>query len=343
METTFQRRPTLRDVALAAGVSTKTVSRVLNEEKGVSGGLIERVEQAIASLRYLPDERARNLRRIESKPSSIGFALRDVSNPFFSGILRGLDDAARAHDCLVLSGSSDDDPLREQQLIETFLQRRVGGIIVAPCSDDVSPFGSDIFRDIPILFVDCEPAEHNNDVVRTDHFGGSRAMTQLLIDHGHRRLGFFGDDPSMFSARLRYDGFMSRVDDGGIDINAEHVVRKSAPPAEWYETFMELFQAGETPTAIVTAQNFITMGAVRALHELGLHHQIALVGFDDVDFGDVVTPGISVLAQRPRELGWRAGELLFKRLSGLSKPPVRMIIDGTLILRGSGEIPPPTD
>ena len=340
MPTSFRRRPTLRDVALAAGVSIKTVSRVVNDEKGVSADLVERVDKAIASLRYLPDERARNLRRFESKPSSIGFALRDVSNPFFSAILRGLEDTARAHGCLVLSGSSDDDPRREQQLIETFLQRRVGGVVVVPCGDDIGPLGSDVFRDIPLVFVDCEPALHHNDVVRTDHFGGARAMTRLLLEHGHCRIGFFGDDPGIFSARLRFDGFALGLEEQGLCVPLEYVVRGSRSPVEWYETMIEVFRASDAPTAILTAQNFVTMGAVRALHELGLQNRIALVGFDDVELSDVVRPGISVLAQQPRELGRRAGELLFRRLAGFTEPPVSVILEGTLIRRGSGEIRP---
>lgn len=194
------RRPTMRDVAEAAGVSLKTVSRVVNHEDGVSQDLAQRVGTAVASLRYVPDERARNLRQTESRATSIGFSLVDVSNPFFSAVLRGLEEVARAHNCLVLSASSDHNQGRQDQLIETFVQRRVAGIVVVPCGPELGLLNSDFLRQTPVVFVDCEPETGQFDLVRADHYGGAFELTQHLIAHGHRRIGFLGDDTAIFSA-----------------------------------------------------------------------------------------------------------------------------------------------
>ena len=336
------RRPTMRDVADTAGVSLKTVSRVVNGEHGVSPDLIGRVEHAVQLLRYRPDERARNLRLSDAPPTSIGFALVDVANPFFSAILRGLEEVARERNCLVLSGSSDGDPVRQDQLIETFISRRVAGLIVVPSGEGLGPIAAEILHGTPVVFLDCEPPEHSSDIVRTDHFGGAYALTTHLLAGGHRDIGFLGDDKSLFSAALRLDGFRTAMADAHVEMNDDWVFTGQHLPNEWFDIARSLLDtAGVRPTALITAQNFVTMGAVRALHALGLQHTIAQVGFDDIELGDVIEPGITVYPQDPRQLGRVACELLFRRLDGSTEPPMHRIISTSIIARGSGEIPGP--
>ena len=336
------RRPTMRDVAEAAGVSLKTVSRVVNREDGVSDDLAERVGTAVRTLRYVPDERARNLRQVESRPTSIGFSLVDVSNPFFSAVLRGLEEVARSHHCLVLSASSDHDQHRQDQLIETFVQRRVAGIVVVPCSSELGLLTPDLLRGTPVVLVDCEPAVSGFDFVRSDHYGGALALTRHLLAHGHRRVGFLGDDPAIFSARLRLKGFTDAMEEAGLSVDPQLVITGERSPIGWQtEAFQWLNRLDQRPTAIMTAQNFVTMGTVRALHQLKLERSIALAGFDEIEMGDVVSPAITVLPQHPFELGRIAGETLFRRLSGSVEPPVQEILTAAVVPRGSGEIPAP--
>jgi LacI family transcriptional regulator len=337
----LSRRPTLRDVAAEAGVSMKTVSRVVNRDAGVSADLTDRVTRAVELLRYTPDERARMLRRTASTPTSIGFTLRDVSNPFFSAILRGLEDVARARDCLVLSASNDGDASRQDILIQTFLERRVSAIAIVPCQDDVGDTFLDSLHGTPVVYLDCEPRTHHADVVRSDHQGGVSTITSLLIEGGHRRIAFLGDAPEIYSAHLRFEGYRSAMGAAGLDIDDALVLRGNRTPSEWYEECVRWLGALRSPpSAIVTGQNFASLGAVRALHRLRLQNRIALAGFDDVDLGDVVTPGVTVYAQQPYEIGRRAGELLFARLDGSTARPTREIVPGVLIQRGSGELPP---
>jgi LacI family transcriptional regulator len=340
MARTPARRPTLRDVAERAEVSFKTVSRVVNGEPGVSGVVVGRVQTAIESLGYVPDERARRLRQSTSPATSIGFVLVDVSNPFFSAVLRGLEDVARARQCLVLSASSDQDPVRQDQLVETFLQRRVAGMVVVPCDDHLGPLTSEIIQDVPVVYLDCEPKEHLNDLVRTDHYAGARTMTDHLLAQGHRDIGFLGDDPSVFSAGLRFAGYRDAMHDAGAEVRDEWVLTGRHDQFAWHRLVREwLSNAPRRPTAVVTAQNFVTIGAVRAVHELGLARTLAMVAFDEIDLADVVQPGITVLPQEPRELGRRAGELLFGRIDGSVEPPTRELRLSTLVERGSGELP----
>jgi LacI family transcriptional regulator len=335
------RRPTMRDVAHSAGVSLKTVSRVVNAEDGVSPDLVERVEQAIRTLQYQPDERARNLRQNDSRSGSIGFVMVDVSNPFFSSILRGLEGVARARNYFVLSGSSDGDADREDQLIETFIARRVDGLVVIPSGDTLAALRSEIARGTPVVFLDLEAPGFETDLVRSDHRGGAALGTKHLIDHGHRDIGFLCDDPTVFSAGLRLQGFQDAMAEARLEIRPEWMVMGRHTPDEWERLVTELFQRTPRPTAIFTAQNFITIGALRALHAQRLHREVAMVGFDDVELADVVEPGVSVIPQQPHELGRRAGMMLFDRLDGSIEPQSKEVVACALVERGSGEIPPP--
>lgn len=331
----------MRDVAQTAGVSLKTVSRVVNAEDGVSADLAERVEQAIRALQYQPDERARNLRQNDSRSGSIGFVMVDVSNPFFSSILRGLEDVARARGYFVLSGSSDGDADREDQLIETFIARRVDGLVVIPSGDTLAALRAEVERGTPVVFLDLEAPGFTSDLVRSDHRGGAVAATEHLIAHGHRDIGFLCDDPAIFSAGERYEGFREGMTAAGLTIRPEWVVMGRHHPDRWEELVTDLCTASPRPTALFTAQNFITIGALRALHALGLQHEIAMVGFDDVELADVVEPAVSVVPQQPLELGRRAGQMLFDRLDGSTAEQSKEVIASPIIVRGSGEIRPP--
>ncbi len=334
-----QRRPTMRDVADLAGVSFKTVSRVVNDEAGVSSELIARVEGAISELGYRPDDGARRLRQGGSS-RVIGFALVDVANPFFSSILRGIEEVARRQGFLVLSGSTDGDVDREHELLETFIDRRVDGLIVVPSDPAGGPLFAEIARGTPVVFLDLEPDLASFDLIRTDHEGGAAIATKHLIRHGHTDIAFLGDDPSIFSAGLRLRGFQQAMAEAGLAVADHNVMCGHHSPERWYELALQILRRPIPPTALFTAQNFVTIGAVRAMHHLGLHRKVAMVGFDEVDLATVVEPGITVVPQHPLDLGRRAAELLFARLAGLTSPAQREVTVNSLIPRGSGEIRP---
>ena len=335
-----ERRPTLLDVAASAGVSFKTVSRVINREPGVSEALRERVEIAISELGYRPDIRARGLRRSEGGPVAVGFILPDVSNPFFSSIFRGIEEVAIERDCLVLSGSTERSSERERQLLDAFLGRRVDGLIVVASGREIGPLEAEVRRGTPLVFLDIEPDIDHVDLVRSDHRAGAIKLTEHLLRRGHTDIAFFGDDLDIFSARLRLDGFQHAIGRAGLSVHPDRIISGSYGADEWRKIALGVFDAPPYPTAVFSAQNLVTLGVAGALHQLSLHEQIAQVGFDDVELGDVVQPGITVISQRPRELGRRAAELLFARIDGDNGPPNRQVIAGPLIERGSGEIAP---
>ncbi len=334
-----ERRPTLRDVASLAGVSFKTVSRVVNREAGVSPDMTLRVETAIASLNYRPDDRARRLRQASVGAPTIGFVLVDVSNPFSSRLLRGIEQATMDRGCLVIAGSSEGSAEREQQLIEAFLRRRVDGLIVVSSQEASPSLRSEVERGTPIVFLDREPRIKGSDLVRSDHYGGAYEATRHLQAHGHTDIAFLGDDLSIFSARLRLEGFIDAMTEAGLSVGLDRIINASRTESEWMEHVEAFLNTEPRPTALFTAQNFVTVGAVRALHRQGLHHEIAQVGFDDVDLADVAEPGISVISQDPLDIGRRGAEVLLARIDGDVGPPVVQVLTTPLLQRGSGELP----
>ncbi len=329
----------MRDVAEHAHVSFKTVSRVINAEAGVSSELVSRVEGAIQALGYRPDDRARRLRQGGST-RVIGFALVDVANPFFSSILRGIEEVARRRGFLVLAGSTDGDHQREHRLIEAFLTRRVDGLLVVSSDPGGGPIFDEIARGLPVVFLDLEPEPPTFDLVRSDHEGGAVRATQHLLHHGHTDIAFLGDDPSVFSAGCRLRGYQRAMTDAGHRLRGDRMLCGHFAVEQWHEKVLEMMHQEDAPTGLFTAQNLVTVGAVHALHELGLQHQIALIGFDEVEMAAAVEPGITVVPQHPLDLGRRAAEQLFARLDGLIGPPFRDVVASDLIPRGSGEIPP---
>lgn len=332
----------MHDVARQADVSLKTVSRVVNGEGGVSPGLVARVEAAVRELGYRRDDRARRLRQSESRTWTIGFVLVDVANPFFSSILRGIEEVARSRDYLVLSGSTDGSPTTERQLVAKLIERRVDGLIVVPSGKGDDLLRAEIDRGSPVVLVDLEiETETPVDLVRSNHYDGARAATKHLLKGGHREIAYMGDDPEMImSARHRLAGFRDAMATAGSEVPDHRIITGTHTGTEWRNMATAFFRSDPEVTAVFTAQNFVTIGAVTALHELELHRSIAVVGFDDVELASVVEPAITVLPQDPKDLGKKAAELLFSRIDGSQQPRTQLIIDHALVIRGSGEIPP---
>lgn len=341
-----KRRPTMHDVAERAGVSLKTVSRVINHEGGVRPDLVAKVHEAVNALGYQRHDSARQLRTGGGASKTIGFIQVDVANPFFSAIFRGIEDLATENGYQVIAGSSDGDPDQQDAVLRALIARRVDGIIMVPSGDRLDLLNDEMKRGTPVVFLDLQPPDGIvGDLVRSDHRGGARAITRQLIEHGHERIAFVGDDPTIDSAEERFIGFAEAMSQAGLAVNPKWVSRELSDRSrscDAVKTLLKSYPDPSAPTALVAGQNFITIGAVQALHDLGLQHQVALVGFDDIDLANLVEPGITVMPQSPRELGRRAAELLFHRLAGDTRPPVLEIPDDGIIVRGSGEIAPPS-
>lgn len=335
-----QRPPTMKEVAALANVSIKTVSRVINEEPGVSPELSERVLQAIRQLGYHHNTTASNLRRADQRTATIGLLLDDVANPFSSALHRAIEDVANQHDTLVFTGSSDFEADREERMALTLMSRRVDGLIVMPVSQ--SHIGLQQFKqlDRPIVFVDRPANLYDADSVLADNRVGASVAVRHMAAYGHRRIAFLGDLHTLWTAAERHLGYIEGLALTGLQLDPA-LVRHDLHSINLAEqATMELFTAPNPPSALFAGQNLITIGVIRALQRLGLQQQVALVGFDDFPLADLLMPRVSVVAQDPALLGKTAAERLFARLDGERSPGERIVIPTQLLIRGSGEITP---
>jgi LacI family transcriptional regulator len=328
------------DVAALAGVGLKTVSRVVNSEGGVSPELEVRVRRAIEQLNYRRDANAATLRRLGRKTQTIGLVLEDVSNPFSSALHRAVEDAARERGVLLFAGSCDEDPDRERELIGSFRDRRVDGIVVVPASHDHAYLYEERRAGTALVFVDRPASYLDADSVVSDNVGGAKEAVRHLLDRGHRRIGFLGDLLSISTASERLTGYEQALEAGGFAIDEKLIRTELRDPEAAEQTIEEMLTLPEPPTAFFTAQNLLTIGGVRALRRIGREREIALIGFDDVPLADVVDPPVSVVAQDPQALGRAAADQLFRRLDGDGTPAVHLVLPVALIARGSGEIAP---
>lgn len=333
----------MRDVGAIAGVSLKTVSRVINRDPTVSPEIVTRVRRAVELLDYRPNHAATSLRRADRKTATIGLLLEDVANPFSSALHRAVENVARERGMLVFTGSSDEDPEREREVLAAFVSRQVDGLMVVPSGPGQGRFLLERRRaGLPIVFLDRPAAVPAADSVTVDNrLGASRAVRHLAL-HGHRRIAFLCDLHSIWTAVERERGYLDGLASAGIPVDPGILKRdiRGADAAE--EAVADLLNLADPPTALFTAQNLITIGAVRALRQLGLHQRVALVGFDDVQLADLLDPPISVIAQDPPALGRTAARLLLERLDGDDSPPRHVVVPTHLVPRGSGEIPAPS-
>jgi LacI family transcriptional regulator len=330
----------MKQVAALAGVSLSTVSRVINDDPAVRVDLADRVHRAVEVLGYRHNATASALRRADGLSASIGLIVEDVANPFFSSVQRGIEEVARDRGVLTFAGSSDELAERERRLAEAFGARGVDGLIIAPAAGDHGFLLRDRAAGMALVFVDRPGRFIDADAVLTDNAGGAATAVEHLVAAGHRRIGFLGDRPELYTAAERLLGFETALARHGMALDPALVRHTLTRAADAYETTRELLLGPDPPTAVFTSQNLITIDAVRAIHDLGLQRSVALVGFDDVVLGDVVEPGLTVLAQDPGGLGRAAAELLFARLDGFDGPSREIVLEPTLVVRGSGELPP---
>ena len=330
----------MREVAALAGVSLKTVSRVINGEPGVSAAKRALVERASSQLDYRPNLSASNLRRADGKTAAIAAVLEDLANPFSGSLLRALEDAAREREVLIFAGSIDEDPQRERDLVRAFTMRRADALVIAPAGDDQSYLAADLRAGTPVVFVDRTPQGLAADTVLSDNESGASQAVRHLAAHGHRRIAYLGDWLKIPTASQRFRGYREACLDLGLRSRPHHAIHDLRSVDAAARAVTNLFTSEDPPTALFTSQNLVTIGTVRALQALRLHDHVAIVGFDDFPLADLLQPRVTVVAQDPAGIGRTAASLVFRRLDGEQWSPAEHFIPTSLIPRGSGEIPP---
>jgi LacI family transcriptional regulator len=344
------RRATMNDVAAHAGVSLKTVSRVVNGDAAVIEDTRTKVQRSITALGFRRNDSARQLRT--GRTAGIGLILEDVADPFYSTLTRAVEQVANSHDCLLFTGSCDDDPDQEQKLALALCARRVDGLLIVPAAADHAYLAPELAAGLPAVFIDRPPVNLAADAVLTDNIGGVRSGIDHLIAAGHRRIGYLGDNPEIYTAAQRLHGYRQAMAAHRLPVDDQWILM-GRPDKEHLRADLDRLLSGpDRATALFTGNNRLTVAVLRELARLpapsvsrrkvttSVPVRPALVGFDDFELADLVAPGVTVVAQDPVGLGRVAAQLLFERLDGLADPPRRLILPTTLITRGSGELLP---
>ena len=325
-------RPTMRDVAHLAEVSIKTVSRVVNGEPGVRPATKDRVDEAIQQLGFLPNSGASQL--ASGRSDTVGLVVEDLSDPFYSTLAGAVERVSRERGHLLMTGSGEGYAERERSLAAAFLSRRVSGLLIVPTGTDHSWLADEAAAGTPMVFLDRPAAGVVADTITVDNEGGVRSAVEHLTAHGHRRIGFLGDDPAFWTAARRVDGFRAATRALGL---ADDLVAMGPHTVDTLARCLSGWAAGPAPvSALVTGNNRITVTALRAVREAGL--RLGMVGFDDFELADLLDPAVTVVAQDPTAMGEQAAHLLFERLAGDTAPPRSISLPTRLVERGSGGV-----
>jgi LacI family transcriptional regulator len=325
---------TIRDVGKLAGVSQATAARVLGGYGPASPTVREKVEVAAARLGYVPNSVARAL--ASGLTRAVGLVVGDIENPFFGAAARSMSDALEEHGHTVLLTNSDEDLDRERRAVETLRARQVDALVVVSSANGPLPHLTAAAA-APLVLLDRTVRALRADSVTVDNRGGARMAVEHLVEHGHRRIGLVSDTPSISSSAERIEGYRDALAAVGIKPGGHLMSLGGATRSDGYRAARRLLEAPDRPTALFTANNFMTVGAMLALADLGLRvpDDISLVGFDDLEWTTLVDPPLTVVAQPASELGVVAADRVLARLAGGGGRPRRFKLGTTLIVRAS--------
>jgi len=317
----------------------KTVSRVLNAEPAVAVSTAERVREAAVRLGFQRNEAAAHLRRLDRSTRLLGLVSEDLRNPFYSALASAVEGVARHNGYLLIVASSDENADTERGVLSALITRRVDGLIVVPTGTDHSFLIPEIDSGTAVVFVDRPALAEQVDCVVAANADGAVSAVHHLLDHGHRRIGYLGDNPGISTAQERYRGYRDGLTAARRPVDDSLVRLGLHDTAAAEDACRELLAPVDDPvTAIFAGNNRLTIGAVHAIANQA--RPVALIGFDDFELADVLRPAVTVVAQDVDAMGRTATELLLRRLAGDRRPATLVTLSTRLIPRGSGEIRP---
>ena len=308
----------ISDVAAAAGVSLGTVSNVLNKPHLVSARTRDRVMAVIDELGFVRNESARQLRAGSSR--AIGLVVIDAANPFFADVARGVEDAVEGVGGVVLLGNSAGEKTRERRYLELFEEQRVRGVLIAPLSDADPPLAALTRLGIPVVFLDRHGKASSHSSVSVDDDAGGRIAAAHLVTRGHRRLAFVGGPSSLRQVTERRQGAEAVVEvTDGASLLAISTRGLTVAAGRQAADNLVTMSTRVRPTAVFAANDLIAIGLLQGLlaHGLRVPDDIAIVGYDDIEFAAAAAVPLSSVRQPRVELGRRGAEILFEELAAL--------------------------
>jgi LacI family transcriptional regulator, galactose operon repressor len=333
----------MHDVAAHAGVSPMTVSRVINDQARVSDDTRRRVQASIETLGYVPNRLARALSR--RRTSTFGVIVPDLANPFFTLVVRGIEEVARRADHHVILCNSYADPERERAYLEDMVSFQVEGVLIAPVSDRSRPHMRLLARErVPFVMIDRSIGGFTGDLVQGDSVAGAQRAVEHLIGLGHRRIGMVTETDEVSTARDRQLGYRAALAAAGLEVHDELIAYSSvATDADAARAAADrLLALADPPSALFAVNNIAVVGVVEAARARGLAipDDVALVCFDEIEHLARVHPFLTVLAQPAETFGTLATQLLLDRIAGrIDDQPRTVVLPGTLIVRESSGAP----
>jgi DNA-binding LacI/PurR family transcriptional regulator len=326
---------TIEDVARLAGVSNSTVSRVLNKKEYVKESTREKVFNAVGELGYKPSRIARSLRANVSQ--IIGLIISDIQNPFFTSLVRAVEDVAYSHNYSLLLCNTDEDPEKEKLYVELMLSERVSGVIITPTREYDCPVQKLLEMHIATVCVDRQVLDCETDSVVSDNVESSFKLVEHLIDHGHQRIGALFGPSDITTFRERLTGYRDAHSQYDLPVDESLIAQGIPKELEGYELANQLLDLPEPPTAIIAGNNLMALGAIHAIKDrkLSLPGDISIVSFDDREWAQLITPTITVASQPTYEMGREAAELVMRRLENEDSPVEHVVLESEIIFRES--------
>lgn len=325
---------TIYDVARRSGVSPATVSRVLSGRRNVDPELSKKVQAAVVELGYRPNGVARNLRRASTRLWAV--VISDIENPFFTSLVRGLEDVAQTEGYSVVLCNSDEDPTKEAAYVSAVLTEQMAGVVISPSG---TPDGVRQLHEAgtPMVLIDRHLDGVEVDTVLVDNEYGATEACRHLVDGGYTRIACITGPRRVSTAMDRLAGYRAALRGAGIRYDKDLVRHADFREAGGLAAMESLLELPEPPEALFVANNLMTVGALECLAKRGLRapDDIAVVGFDDIPWADLVVPSLTTVAQPTYELGRTAGQLLKDRIATPSRPPSLVTLRTELHIRAS--------
>jgi LacI family transcriptional regulator, galactose operon repressor len=326
--------PTMAEVARRAGVSISTVSHVVNRTRFVSPEKAKLINDAIAAMAYQPNELARSLK--VSTTNSVGLAISAISNPYFTDIICAVEAECARLGLMVFLSDTQDDPDREFSVVRAFHQRRVDGVILAPSGAPQRAIDYLAEKKVPCVLID-RFADERFDQIGVENHSAMRALIDHVASFGHKRIGFVAGQPGLATTRERVEAFRSALAANGLDCLPRYLSVGNVDTAAATASTHAILSLPSPPTALVTGNNMTTIGAVRAIREMGLAipGDLSLAGFDDFEWADCFEPRLTLVAQPCAEIGRQAAALLSARIASTAAEPRAVRLHATLHARAS--------
>jgi LacI family transcriptional regulator len=336
-----KKRSTMLEVARLAGVSVGTVSAIVNDSHSVRPHLRERVEEAMRVLDYHPNHIARSLKT--NRSYTVGMIIPDVTNPFFTDVMRGVEDTARAGGYSVILCNSNEDPAQERTHVSTLFARRVDGILLAP-TDGHAAEDRLTHRRFPIVFFDRIPTGFRGQAVVAENFEAAYAATRHLIELKHQRIAIITGKLDLRNGIDRLEGYRKAMQEAHLPIYDEYLQRGNFQLESGYECGLRLLRLAHPPTAIFCCNNKMTLGLMRALAELQVPcpQKVSVLGFDDFDWASSFRPKLTTVAQPTYEIGKKAMELLMRNIEASEESVEEVLIALPAELRIRESTAPPS-